>query len=78
MTPHQVLVVAALGGLAALLSVIVVFVLGAALYVGAHHFFQAREDRRQEHDERQAVTDLDTCRAIDALGTTRDPDHPTH
>lgn len=72
MTPHQVLAVAALLGL----------VLFVAVAVALHHLVARLIDRYEDHRARRTPTDdeppaaaddLDTCRAIDALGTTSHP-----
>ncbi|MFB7596927.1 hypothetical protein [Streptomyces sp. NPDC056160] len=63
MTPHQVLAVAALGGFAAIVSLLVFAFLAVAVYAAVARLFEIREARREQH------RDLKTCRAIHALGT---------
>lgn len=81
MTPHQVLVVAALGGLAAVLGLVVFVGLALAVFRLASHLVDRYEDYRARRataggpptagSAPAAADDLATCRAIDALGTTR-------
>lgn len=80
MTPHQVFAVAALGGFAALVALVLVVALGAAVarivgrLVDRVDDYRARRAEQRAAAEQPDTDDLDTCRAIDALGTTR---HPT-
>ncbi|MEU1596168.1 hypothetical protein ABZ468_25745 [Streptomyces sp. NPDC005708] len=67
MTPYQVAAVAVLGGLAAVVALVVVACLGGALYCVAARLVDAAEVRRMRRQ------DLSTCRAIDELGTTNHP-----
>lgn len=75
MTPHQVAAVAALGGLAALLGLVLVIALALGVYqlldrlVEAHSAWRAH--KRQQQDEQQ--DDLAVCQAIHDLPTR----HPT-
>lgn len=83
MTPQQVLAVAALGGLAAVLGL----VLFAATAVGVFRLVTYLVDRYEDHRARRTDNppaaagrasasthdDLATCRAIDALGTASHP-----
>jgi hypothetical protein len=65
---HDVLAIAAIGGLAALLGLIALTAIAAGLYILVRRAVTAHE----AHQERRQV--LKACRAIDALGTTK-PDH---
>ncbi|OSZ58683.1 hypothetical protein OQI_20470 [Streptomyces pharetrae CZA14] len=74
MTPHQVFAVAALGGLAALVGL----VLAAASAIGLYRITTRLIDLHEAHRERRAHeqqqrADLAACQAIHALPTT---DHP--
>lgn len=71
MTPHQVLAVAAIGGLAAILGLIV-FV---ALVLGVHRLVQrlvdAHDELRERRERRRALADY--RRQLDALPTASHP-----
>lgn len=75
MTPAQTLTVAAIGGLTALLGLVLLVALALALYALVARIFELRDayhERRAHARERAA--ELATLHAIDALGTTT---HPT-
>ncbi|WP_262059720.1 hypothetical protein [Streptomyces sp. STR69] len=67
MTSGQTLVVAALGGLFAVIALIVFIALAVGVYMLSSRLTELREQRREERQN------LKTCRAIDALGTTNHP-----
>ena len=74
MTPNQTLTVAALGGLAALLGLIVVVALALALYAAVARIIDLHDALRQRRAHaRERAADLTTLHAIDALGTTNHP-----
>lgn len=68
MTPVQVVTVAALGGLASLICLVLVIALAVAIFTAVDRLTDIRETRRERR------RDLTICRAIDALGTTTGPD----
>ncbi|QIJ62584.1 hypothetical protein [Streptomyces sp. JB150] len=67
MTPNQVFAVAAIGGFAAVIGLLFTI----ALAVGVHAAFQRLVTALDE--SRQRRRDLSACRAIEALGTTTEP-----
>ncbi|MFI7137214.1 hypothetical protein ACIBQ5_05425 [Streptomyces massasporeus] len=77
MTPHQTLIVAAIGGLAALLGLILVVALALGLYtliarlIDLHNALLER--RAHARAQAAAAAELATLHAIDALGTTTHP-----
>lgn len=77
MTPHQTLIVAALGGLAALLGLVLIVALALCLYnliariIDAHNAHLER--RAHARAQATAAAELATLHAIDALGTTNHP-----
>ncbi|MFF8980203.1 hypothetical protein ACF08A_25750 [Streptomyces cellulosae] len=83
MTPHQVLAVAALGGLAALLGLVLIVGVACGVFHLVSRLVDQVEDRRARRTAGvrpepapggpPAADDLATCRAIDALGTTHHP-----
>ncbi|GHA01088.1 hypothetical protein ACFOOM_12410 [Streptomyces echinoruber] len=74
MTPLQTFVVAALGGLAALLALVLAAALGSALYIALSRLHEACAAHRERRAaRRQARDDLKTIRAIDARGITNHP-----
>ncbi|MFJ2719419.1 hypothetical protein [Streptomyces sp. NPDC087437] len=72
MTRTDVYVVAVVGGLTVVIALLAAAILAAGVYLGYARLHEWREARRRRR------RDLKTCRAIEALGTTRNPDHPTH
>ncbi|MGV4984552.1 hypothetical protein ACVB8X_14115 [Streptomyces sp. NRAIS4] len=74
MTPRQTFVIAAIGGITGVFSLLLSVLIGVGLFVGVSRLAElavAWRDRRRTRRE-----DLHTCRAIDALGTTKHPkDH---
>ncbi|MGW6910283.1 hypothetical protein [Streptomyces sp. NPDC054940] len=70
LTTHQILLVAVIGGCAAALATTAL----RLLWRGLHRLFEdlvtVREARRARRTRRQH---LQTCRAIEALGTTNEP-----
>ncbi|MFM9653661.1 hypothetical protein ACKI1S_47325, partial [Streptomyces galilaeus] len=73
--PHQVFAVAMLGGLGALLGLIATAALGMGLYTAIDRLFEWRKRRCDQRQQRELLTALDTCRAIDAL-PAHDPRKP--
>lgn len=71
MTPTQVFTVAALGGLAALVGLVLVVALAVGLYLLVARLMDAAEEHQEQRRRRR---DSDICQAILALPTT---DHPT-
>lgn len=65
MTVHQVLIVACIGGLAALLGVAAIVLLGVAVYTAVPRVIDAHDAHRARR------RDLKTIRAINALGPAR-------
>ncbi|MFF3848002.1 hypothetical protein [Streptomyces sp. NPDC002328] len=75
MTQNQVLAVAAIGGLAAVLSLIAIVGLALTVHAAAARIVDLREARRERRRAaRQTAADLATCQAITALGTTTEQD----
>jgi peptidoglycan/LPS O-acetylase OafA/YrhL len=77
MTPHQTLIVAALGGLAALLGLVLIVALALGLYTLIARLIDLRDTLRERraHARAQeaAAAELATLHAIDSLGTTNHP-----
>ncbi|MEU9654419.1 hypothetical protein AB0E00_36760 [Streptomyces sp. NPDC048110] len=71
MTPTQVFTVGALGGLAALVGLVLFVTLAVGLYLLVARLIDAAEEHQEQRRRRR---DSDTCQAILALPTT---DHPT-
>ncbi|MEV4033440.1 hypothetical protein [Streptomyces umbrinus] len=67
MTPTQVLIVSMIGGFATVVCSLLV----VGLTVGLHRLFKRAAALLDVHRTRRA--NLDTCRAIYALGTTNEP-----
>jgi hypothetical protein len=75
MTPAQTLTIAAIGGLAALLGLILLVLLAVALYLLVARIIDLRDAYRERRAHaRQRAAELATLDAINALPTT---DHPT-
>ncbi|MFF9310140.1 hypothetical protein ACF1BS_04435 [Streptomyces sp. NPDC014748] len=70
MTPQDICVYAALGSLLGAFGLLVFILLMAGLFMIANHLYQLLTAHRRKR------RDLAICRAIDALGTTPDPDRP--
>lgn len=64
MTPRQEFTIAVIGGMAGALAAALITV---TVLVIVAHVIERRQDRRHQR------SDLDTCQAIDALGTTTHP-----
>lgn len=74
MTAHQVLIVAALGGILGIAGLALFVATVVGVFAGTRHLVEragACRDRRRIRRE-----DLNTCRAIHALGTTTEPKDP--
>jgi hypothetical protein len=75
MTPFQVLAVAALGGLAALVGLVLVTALALGLYQVIDRVIDLRDTHRARRAlRRQQRADLAACHAIDALPTHQPTD----
>ncbi|MFI1767481.1 hypothetical protein ACH41H_36280 [Streptomyces sp. NPDC020800] len=72
MTPHQVLIVAAIGGVLGVVGAAAFVLTAFALVTGISNLIEQAAARRARRRARRE--DLTTCRAIEALGTTS---HPT-
>lgn len=68
MTPTQVYVLGAVGGMSAIVGLILFILLSLAFFTLSSRLIEARAAHRERR------RNLNTCRAIDALGTTN---HPT-
>ncbi|MFF8034894.1 hypothetical protein [Streptomyces sp. NPDC016626] len=74
MTPPQVLAVAALGGLAAIIISALFIALALGLYTIIDRIVDLREDHRvRRAHKRQQRADLATCQAISSLPTAHHP-----
>ena len=76
MTPNQTLIVAAMGGLAALLGLALVVGLALGLYRLIARLLDARDAHLARRAHARAQAELATLHAIDALGTTTHPKEP--
>jgi hypothetical protein len=76
MTPHQTLIVAAIGGLAALLGLVLLVGLAVGLYTLIARILEARDTHHARRAQATAAADLATLHAIEALGTTSHPKEP--
>ncbi|MFJ1581588.1 hypothetical protein [Streptomyces sp. NPDC088182] len=65
---QNALIIGVIGGLAALLGLLILIAVTAVLYAAVSILIEHLDDRRLRRQ------DLATCRAIDRLGTAR-PDH---
>ncbi|SHI66018.1 hypothetical protein [Streptomyces sp. 3214.6] len=79
MTPTQVYVVGAIGGLSMAFGLIVFVGLALAVHAAVTRLTEIHDARRERRRAARAAraaaaADLSTCRAIEALGT---PDHTT-
>ncbi|MEU0584570.1 hypothetical protein [Streptomyces sp. NPDC006132] len=75
MTPHQTLTVAVIGGVAALLGLVLLVLLALALYLLAARVLELYDAYRERRAHaREQAAELATLHAINALPTTR---HPT-
>ncbi|MEV4974418.1 hypothetical protein [Streptomyces scopuliridis] len=65
---REVLIIGAIGGTAALIMLLVLTALAVAFFLLTSHVIDRVDDRRTRR------RDLATCRAIDRLGTTDNPE----
>lgn len=71
MSPWQTAVIGGIGGMAAVIGLIAFVGLALALYLGIARLLDTVDAWRTRRAERRRThTDLATCQAIDALGTT--------
>ncbi|WP_031104305.1 hypothetical protein [Streptomyces sp. NRRL S-146] len=74
MTPGQVFTVAAIGGLAVVLGLVLVVLLALAIYAAVARIIDLHDALRERRAHaRERAADLATLHAIDALGTTSHP-----
>lgn len=73
MTPRQVLIVSALGGLFVVIALIVVVAVAIGLYMAVSRVLDARRALTEWRRRRQRLQDLETCWVLESLDTVNHP-----